>query len=77
MRNIALPLSRPGTGLSRLADQTWRLIASVELAFQVRRERKLIAGLDERTLKDLGFNRVDACAEAGRAFWDLPANRAR
>ena len=77
MRNIAQPLSRPGAGLSRMADQIWRFLVSLDLALQVRRERNLIAGLDERTLKDLGFNRAAACAEAGRAFWDLPANRAR
>ena len=77
MRNIALPLARPGFSLGRIAGQIWRLIVSFELALRVRRERRLLASLDERTLKDIGFNRGDAGAEAGRSFWDVPVDRLR
>ena len=56
MRNIALPLTRPGTSIGRTTGQIWNFIASLGLALQVRRERRLLASLDERTLKDLGFN---------------------
>lgn len=77
MRNFTLPLTRPWAGFNRTAGQIWRFIASLELALQVRSERRLLGTLDERTLKDLGFNRGDAYAEAGRAFWDVPADRLR
>jgi uncharacterized protein YjiS (DUF1127 family) len=77
MPNSALALARPRFGLSRIAGQVWRLILAFELALQVRSERRLLAGLDERTLKDIGFNRGDACAEAHRSFWDVPADRVR
>jgi uncharacterized protein YjiS (DUF1127 family) len=78
MRNIALPLTtRPGSGIGRTTGQIWQFIASLGLALQVRRERRLLASLDERTLKDLGFNRGAASAESDRSFWDLPADRLR
>ena len=44
-------------------------------AWQVARERRALAQLDERTLADLGISDVDAAREAGRPVWDLPANR--
>jgi uncharacterized protein YjiS (DUF1127 family) len=77
MPNIALPLARPRPSLSRTAGQIWHLIVAFELALRVRRERRLLAGLDERTLKDIGFNRGDAYTEAGRSFWDVPVDRLR
>jgi uncharacterized protein YjiS (DUF1127 family) len=79
MPNFALPhpLAQPWSGLGRLAGQTWRLIASFALALRVRRERQLLASLDERTLKDIGYDSSDAGAEAHRSFWDLPVNRLR
>ena len=57
--------------------QVRSFVASLELALQVRSERRSLSELDERTLKDLGFNRGDACAEADRSFWDLPVDRLR
>jgi len=87
MRNFALPQARhqtwhqpqtqAWTGFSRTAGQFWRFIAALELAVQVRKERRLLAGLDERTLKDLGFDRGAAGTEARRTFWDLPVDRLR
>ena len=75
MRNIALPLARPGFSVGRITGQIWRLIVSFELALRVRRERRLLASLDEHALKDMGFNRGEASAEAGRSFWDVPVDR--
>jgi uncharacterized protein YjiS (DUF1127 family) len=79
MPNLALPhpLAQPWSGLGRLAGQTWHLIVAFQLALRVRRERRLLATLDARTLKDIGYDRGDAGAEAHRSFWDLPVNRLR
>jgi uncharacterized protein YjiS (DUF1127 family) len=77
MRNIALPLTPTRAALRRTAGQIWRFILALELALQVRKERHLLASLDERMLKDLGFNRGAACTEAHRSFWDVPVDRLR
>lgn len=77
MPHFALSLARPWFSPSGFAGQIWRLIVSFELALRVRRERRLLATLDERALKDIGFNRGDACAEAARSFWDVPVDRLR
>lgn len=75
MPNIALPLARSSFSVGRIAGQIWRLVVSFELALRVRRERRLLGGLDEHALKDMGFNRGEASAEAGRSFWDVPVDR--
>ncbi len=66
---------RPGR-LARTGARIARLIGAIELALQVRRERRLLLGMDDRMLKDLGLNGI-AYAEATRAFWDLPVDRLR
>jgi uncharacterized protein YjiS (DUF1127 family) len=61
-----------------VARRGWltRLLSAVELALDVRRERRMLRGLDERALKDLGLKgRADA--EASRPFWDVPIDRLR
>jgi uncharacterized protein YjiS (DUF1127 family) len=75
MSSIALTQSRPATGLSRFAGRIRFLLATLWLALQVRRERRALLALDDAALKDLGFNRSDAYAEAQRSFWDVPADR--
>ena len=54
-----------------------RLLGAIELALQVRRERRILLAMDDRTLKDLGLNGSIAYAEASRPFWDVPAERLR
>lgn len=39
---------------------------------EVARERRQLAQLDGRMLKDLGLTRADVEREAGRPFWDVP-----
>jgi uncharacterized protein YjiS (DUF1127 family) len=51
-----------------------RLLSTIELALEVRRERRMLRGLDERALKDLGL-KGEADAEASRPFWDVPIER--
>jgi uncharacterized protein YjiS (DUF1127 family) len=78
MLSIAsLPSSSSRPARVSLGRRVWRSAAALALALKVRRERRMLLRLDERTLKDLGFNRGDACAEAHRSFWDLPVDRLR
>ena len=51
------------------------LLKTVMTAWQVARERRALANVDARTLSDIGMSEEQASIEAGRPFWDLPANR--
>lgn len=73
MLGIAPPRQRPERGPAGLGQRIGRLIDAIELAIEVRRERRMLLGLDDHTLKDLGLARGDAYAEAVRACWDIPA----
>ena len=67
--------SRPkGEPLTR---RIWHLALALELALAVRRERRMLLGLDDRTLRDIGFGRSEAYTEAQRSFWDIPIDRLR
>lgn len=57
-----------------LGLQIVRFLRAFELALQVRRERRMLLGMDDRTLKDLGLSGI-AYAEANRPFWDVPLDR--
>lgn len=77
MSSIALTQSQRFPGRSRLAGATPHLFAVFRLALQVRRERRALLTLDDAALKDVGFSRIDAHAEAQRSFWDVPVDRLR
>jgi uncharacterized protein YjiS (DUF1127 family) len=66
----------PGGGLARTGARIARLIRTIEVALQVRRERRILLAMDDRMLKDLGLNGT-AYAEASRPFWDVPVDRLR
>jgi uncharacterized protein YjiS (DUF1127 family) len=68
--------SRLGERLARTGARIAHLIGTIELALQVRRERRILLGMDARMLKDLGLN-GNAHVEANRPFWDVPADRLR
>lgn len=53
--------------------------AWVHLRFinRVWRERRMLARLDDRALKDIGLNRADVERETGRSPFDLPTRRNR
>jgi len=74
MSDIAPAISRLRGGLARTGARISRLIGTIELALQVRSERRHLLAMDDRMLKDLGLIGV-AYAEATRPFWDVPVDR--
>lgn len=42
---------------------------------RMRRERQMLATLDDRMLKDIGLTRAEANLEAARPGWDVPESR--
>jgi uncharacterized protein YjiS (DUF1127 family) len=60
-----------------LGQRVWRLALAVGVALRVRRERRMLLRLDDRALKDMGFDRGRAHSEAQRSFWDVPVDRLR
>ncbi len=42
---------------------------------RVSRERRSLAGLNERQLRDIGIDAATAAEEASRRFWDVPQGR--
>jgi uncharacterized protein YjiS (DUF1127 family) len=77
MRSIA-HIGSPGrSGRVSWARRVSRLPLALGVALKVRRERRMLLRLDDRALKDMGFNRGDAHVEAQRSFWDIPIDRLR
>ncbi|MBO0750844.1 MAG: DUF1127 domain-containing protein [Bradyrhizobiaceae bacterium] len=62
-------------GLAPAAGGVRRLISVLDLALEVRRERRMLQSMDERALKDIGLSSSEAWAESCRWFWDLPCER--
>jgi uncharacterized protein YjiS (DUF1127 family) len=74
MSNIVLQPPGPERGLESFGQRIGRLLDAIELAIQVRRERRMLLGLNDHALKDLGLDRGNAYAEATRACWDISAH---
>lgn len=75
---MSASLSMTATALAeRIGLRRWSrwIIRYLGLARQVRRERRMLAALDERQLDDIGLTRTDADTEASRDFLDVPYNR--
>jgi len=77
MTHFVLPLVRLAPGWGGVRRHVWQAVSAVEVALRVRGERRALAGLDERSLKDIGYTQSAAWAEAQRRFWDVPAERRR
>jgi uncharacterized protein YjiS (DUF1127 family) len=52
-----------------------RFVNVLELAMQVRRERRQLAALGGQELRDMGIKQSDAMREAGRDLFDVPKSR--
>ena len=63
------------TLLERLGNSAVKLIKTLATRGRVQRERRLLAMLDDRLLRDIGISRADAELEASRASWDVPSER--
>jgi uncharacterized protein YjiS (DUF1127 family) len=73
MLESTLPPARKERGLAGFGQRIGCLVDAIERAIDVRRERRMLLGLDDSALKDLGWARGDAYAEAVRACWDVSA----
>ena len=61
-----------GAGMSAIWTRTVRFLNA---ALSVAAERRSLAGLDDRMLKDIGISRSHAQWESGRDFFDIPEHR--
>lgn len=66
MQTITVPSSFTGKTTRRT------LRALLKAFIQTARERRQLADLDQRALRDIGIARHDAQIEANRRFFDLP-----
>lgn len=57
------------------ASTLHRVVRQVLRWWQLARQRRRLAALDECALKDLGLSRADAIQESERPFWDDPLSR--
>ena len=77
MAHIAFPLSTSGNATAGFAGWISRAVLTIELAMQVRKERRALRQLGDAGLKDIGLSRADVDAELHRSFWDVPVDRLR
>jgi len=77
MTHFVLPLVRLSPDVGGVRRRVWHVLCAVAVAFRVRSERRELAGLEERSLKDIGYSHGAAWAEAQRRLWDVPADRLR
>ena len=66
-------------GSNKLEKHTGRglvfeVVAFIERAGEVARQRRALLTLGDADLKDFGASRADAVGEASRPWWDLPKN---
>jgi uncharacterized protein YjiS (DUF1127 family) len=69
---IAARGAQAPTDRRALAQGVVRIVDRLLLAMEIRRQRRALAALDDRALKDIGITRAEAGTESSRGFWDLP-----
>ena len=67
--NGSLPSYSPPDDDSHLG-WFWRALDWIGAAHERARQRAVLAGLDDRMLRDIGLSRTQALAEARRPFWE-------
>jgi hypothetical protein len=72
-RTSSARLVGAGSGTTLDALRSWGayLVVMFLTCLDVARERRQLARLDERALKDFGVGRADAERESARGFWDV------
>lgn len=71
MNTISADLQLPAAGRGRFPAGRWlhAAFAMLERAHQRRRQRRALAGLDARLLRDVGISAAQARCEAAKPFW--------
>jgi uncharacterized protein YjiS (DUF1127 family) len=64
---VAVTIPRPVT--RRTAHVRRRMYALLRIWRRRLRERRALAAMDDRGLRDIGLSRYDAYYEAGKPFW--------
>ena len=70
----SVPTIRP-TSAHPLRAMLGQAIRWLDAALRLARERRDLAALDDRMLKDIGLSRADADREWSRSFLDVPGHR--
>lgn len=70
----SVPAIHPGLGAAAVGGWA-RALCILRFAFVVAAERRHLAALDDRMLKDIGLSRSTAAREATRDFLDVPTGR--
>jgi len=77
MAHVAFPFTAASGAAAGFRGLFSQVFLRLELALQVRKERRQLQALGEAGLKDIGLSRAHVFAEAHRSFWDLPVDRLR
>lgn len=70
-----LTAARPADLPRAIAGWVRRVAVETRRAADLRRERRALALLDARLLRDIGVSEADAQIEAARPPWDRPEGR--
>ena len=70
-------MSQTNISLSGIAELARTGLGKIEAWLEISRQRRTLATLDDRMLKDIGISRASAKFEARRPFWDLPYKEPR
>jgi uncharacterized protein YjiS (DUF1127 family) len=72
---VLAPVKHKAVVVAASTAQVWRAGLYLRMINRVWRERRFLASLDDRALKDIGLNRGDVERECGRSPLDLPKRR--
>jgi uncharacterized protein YjiS (DUF1127 family) len=70
MRRQAAVLRLCGDAAGAVATWSFRVGERLQLWRERVRQRRMLGGLNDHMLKDLGLSRSDACRETGKRFWE-------